>query len=241
MNRTQGIDMLKKALDTGPFIIIIFAFILSVLAMLALLIVDVVTGEITSDHVLANAPSFFRIGLSWFVSLATSGALIATFGIGIKGYRERWKTGYVFGLLVVGILIQVADFYADMRSVDIMRFGAIVYPKEVLSSAEATTHNVYRALIGTISLFGEPLAAASVAIFPELKSLLDGLMGVASRTPQTNLRPTSNQPGGHVRPKAPVRPSPVSAYPPANPQQPRQTSFSRNEPTYHPVGQRDNK
>lgn len=235
-----GEAILTKAIEAGPYIVILTAFIVSLLAMLALILVDVVFGEITTGHVLALADFEWT---SWFVSLATTGAMVATFGLFLKGLKDKWASGAVGFLLLMGIGIQGADFWSDMMSVDILRFGQIIYPKEVLTSAEVTTHYVFRGLIGTLSLFGEPMAAAAIVVFPELEKFLRDLLKFANRASSTQPRPGPHRPAStqpsykppvstQVRPI--VRPQAPTSFRP----QPGAQSNTRPvypAPTYHPV------
>ena len=175
----SGKVFMEGLLGSGPYFVVVAAFAIAVLAMISLLMVDIVTGEVTSAHVLASAKYKY---MGWFMSLATTGLLIATFGVGIKSHKEGWGSLASVALFAAGIVFQIGDIWADAVSVDIMRFGAIVFPKEVLAPSEVTTHYVFRAFVAGVSFFGEPLAAASIVIFPVLKNLLNDLLTAASRT-----------------------------------------------------------
>lgn len=179
MKNNIGRMVLNGLLDAGPFLVVLTATIISIIGLVSLVGVDVMAGQVTASHVLPLAPWWFH----WFVSFATTGVLVATLGTAIKLIKTRWQKSLIWIalLLLVGAVIQYGDYRLDTVSVDVFRFGEIVNVTEKLTPAEAEYHVIFRHIIGAISLFGEPVAAVAVVIFPELRSLLDGLFDAASR------------------------------------------------------------
>lgn len=189
-------SLFLRIIDSGPYIIISFGFVVQVVSIISLLLVDVITGQITGEHVSRDS----KFGL--FVSMATTGLLTA-FIAGViqlsksmlsqKSKKEKEKNlfstiGLVL-LFLVTLALYLLDGYFDSLSVDIKRFGEIIIPSEQLSPAEASAHILYRILVAGISSIGEPLGAASIATFPVLKSLLKSMVATFPSEQDTSTEP----------------------------------------------------
>jgi len=171
----------------APNLILLTIFAITILSLIALVLSDVVTGQVTGEYLTTNK----MFGL--FTSLAGTGMLVACGFMLVYSGRKGDATTFI-ATLIVFILLQGADVYFDAMSVDIMRFGQIVFASTILSKPEALAHNVYRIFIGGISLVGEPLAVGSVAMFPILRVWLIGMLKPKEGTLE---RKPSNLPGGY--------------------------------------------
>lgn len=157
--------LLERITTAAPFLIVAITLFVTIAALVSLVLSDVITGQVTGAHI--STSKWFGL----FVSFATTGMLI---GCGASLYKF-WKDANYIGFGVVFIVfaaLQSADVYFDAVSVDIMRFGKIVFSSEVPGAAEAVAHNIYRFLVGGISLVGEPLAIGSLVMFPALKKFI---------------------------------------------------------------------
>ena len=161
--------LLERITTAAPFLIVALTLFVTIAALVSLVLSDVITGQVTGAHI--STSKWFGL----FVSFATTGMLI---GCGASLYKF-WKSENYLGFGIVFIIfvsLQSADVYFDAVSVDIMRFGKIIFSSEVPGAAEAVAHNVYRFLVGGISLVGEPLAIGSLVMFPELKKFISNFL-----------------------------------------------------------------
>jgi len=167
-------NLFDKLLAGGPYFITLFIFGLNITSLVALLFVDIWTGQITSNHIITD-PVF-----AWFVSFATTGLLTVAVAVVMQIFRKKWSLYIAVPAAVAVVFLLMFDIFFDGMSVDIKRFGAIVVVSEVLSAPEAFAHNMFRVLVAGLSLVGEPLAASAIIIFPLLKELLDNLVDNSS-------------------------------------------------------------
>jgi uncharacterized BrkB/YihY/UPF0761 family membrane protein len=169
----KGQRFLNFLMELGPYIVVSIAFLISVGAIISLLLVDVYTGKVVSEHILNQSGDKY---IDWAASLATTGLLIGLVALYMEARKRKWRDYVLIGLLTGAGLIQVADIYLDMMAVDISRFGEIVFVSGRLSQPEAIAHWVFRGMIGLISLIGEPIAIGAVVMFPMLKSLMRSIL-----------------------------------------------------------------
>lgn len=243
--------LIHAMLDGGPYVVTVVGFLVALLAILALTGTDIYAGAYTTRHMSGNNDFF-----GWMFSLATTGLTLAAItalfkGIDVKGTNKAWSKGIIWTLGIITFLLIAADTYLDMLVVDLMRFGEFVTVTERLSSAEATAHWIFRILMGGVSLIGEPLAAAAIAIFPVLADFFDAMTGnkrererEPSRTTSSNptttsfrpvTKPVTNTPQSLRTPAFTSRqPSNDARKPVPSAQQSQRPLY--NEPTYHPVG-----
>lgn len=182
---------LDKVTTVAPYLIVGITLLVTILALISLILSDIITGQVTGAHISTN--SWFGL----FVSFSTTGMLI---GCGALLFRF-WQEGNYLGFgvtLLVFLGLQSADVYFDAVSVDIMRFGKIIFASEMPDPAEAMAHNIYRFLVGGISLVGEPLAIGSLVMFPALRKFVSGILGDLSFSEapleyRTPTRPTQYQ------------------------------------------------
>jgi len=165
--------MNKKALEkiaaSAPFLIVGLTLFVSIAALVSLVLSDVITGQVTGSHI--STSKWFGL----FVSFATTGMLIGCGALLFKFWNDKNYIGFS-GVFLVFACLQSADVYFDAVSVDIMRFGKIIFSSEIPSAAEAMAHNIYRFLVGGISLVGEPLAIGSLVMFPALKKFISSFL-----------------------------------------------------------------
>lgn len=162
-------SFLEKTATAAPFLIVGITLFVTIAALVSLVLSDVITGQVTGTHISTN--QWFGL----FVSFATTGMLIGCGGLLFR----FWSTANYAGFAVVFFVfasLQSADVYFDAVSVDIMRFGKIVLSSDVPGAAEAMAHNIYRFLVGGISLVGEPLAIGSLVMFPALKKFINSFL-----------------------------------------------------------------
>lgn len=232
--------MNKKFLESitavAPYVIVGITFLVTILALVSLILSDVITGQVAGAHISTN----FWFGL--FVSFSTTGMLIGCGSLLVKFWRE---SSYLsFGILVfIFIGLQSADVYFDAISVDIMRFGKIIFSSEMPDAAEAMAHNIYRFLVGGISLVGEPLAIGSLVMFQALKKFISDTMQdmnfYDNQGSSFQNRP-QNRPQNHPQNRPAHKPQPTAA--PQNAPGGKLVSPVFNgkytdrykEPTYHP-------
>jgi hypothetical protein len=198
MSSNTGHKFVTGLLDGGPYVITVVSFLVSVVALLALSVVDIVTGQVTMDHILGGSDPVTGMGLlSWAISFATTGLVIAV----IAGFgKAREATSGVDKRIVwvVGgamVLLVMMDTYLDSLSVDVIRFGAIVDLSTAVTPPEAKAIYVARALVAGISLVNEPLIAISVLIFPLLKKLFNSVVGSGSSYQPSQQYKPQTQPG----------------------------------------------
>jgi hypothetical protein len=158
----------------GPHIIALTSFALSLTALIALVGMDAVTGKFSSTHMMNN-----NEGMGWFMSLGTTGVVLALVGMVMYSIRERWHIAIILLFIAMAAIPVCIDIYFDGMSVDIIRFGQFVDlsampPGIVLPMAEILPHKLFRVMVGALSAVGEPLAALSVIIFPIMRELFKG-------------------------------------------------------------------
>jgi hypothetical protein len=171
---------LEKITTVAPYLIVGVTLLVTISSLISLILSDVITGQVAGAHISTNG----WFGL--FVSFATTGMLIGCGALLVKFWRESNYLG--FGItLSIFLSLQSADVYFDAVSVDIMRFGKIIFSSEMPDAAEAMAHNIYRFLVGGISLVGEPLAIGSLVMFPALKKFISDTLKDISfhETPQS--------------------------------------------------------
>jgi len=156
---------LEKVTNGAPYLIVGVTLFVTIAALISLILSDIITGQVTGAHISTN--KWFGL----FVSFATTGMLVACGALLFKFWNDGNYIGFGITLLVF-IGLQGADIYFDAVSVDIMRFGKIVFSSEMTDKPEAMAHNIYRFLVGGISLVGEPLAVGSLVMFPVLKKFI---------------------------------------------------------------------
>ena len=180
------------ASSVAPYIVVSVVFLVALSALISLVVVDVVTGQITGDYLSKDA----TFGL--FTSLAGTGMLIG-FGFLLKEFFDKENYFGFIVALIIFLALQGADAYFDAISVDIKRFGMIV-SVATMSQPEAVAHNVYRIFVAGISLVGEPLGIASLVAFPFLKNFLGKTFKAKEFQPAS--------PVAKHKPSTPFRPSP---------------------------------
>ena len=223
---SKFIDFASK---TAPYLIVSLVFLVTVSSIISLVLVDVITGQITGNYLSKD----WEFGL--FTSLAGTGMLIAC-GVLISSLWEKEKYMEAGAVITVFLVLQAADVYFDGISVDIKRFGSII-STTILSEPEAMAHNIYRFFVSGISFVGEPLGIASLVAFPLLKKWLEGMLSIKDSkilprkptypNPYIPNMPTMNglPRNQETRPYSPPndRPKPRPAQRPGG-----------DEPTYHP-------
>jgi len=162
--------LLARMFDLGPYILAVFSFLVAVSALVSLIGIDVLAGQVSVEHMSNN-----QVG--WFTSLATTGLIMALMGTVLYGVKEQWNGGILIAVCVVALIPISIDVYFDYLAPDILRFGSFVDLAVTLTGAEQMPHLLFRILIAGISLIGEPLAATSIIIFPVLRELFDGATG----------------------------------------------------------------
>ncbi len=165
---------MKKFLDFAgdvfPYLIVGLVFIVTIASLVSLVLVDVITGQITGDYL--SGDGWFGL----FSSLAGTGLIIATGAFVSKTWEKKsYSAAILVGIIF--LLLQAADVYFDGISVDIKRFGMLI-STSAMNRQEAIAHNIYRFFIAGISFVGEPLGVASVAAFPALKKWLMSMLGL---------------------------------------------------------------
>lgn len=177
---------LEQVTIVAPYLIVGVTLLVTIFALISLILSDIITGQVTGAHISTNG----WFGL--FVSFATTGMLIGCGALLFKFWKESNYLGFgVIALVFLGL--QSADVYFDAVSVDIMRFGKIIFSSEMPDAAEAIAHNVYRFLVGGISLVGEPLAIGSLVMFPALKKFVSNILKDISFSEASNGYSGSNQ------------------------------------------------
>jgi hypothetical protein len=166
--RRNGDTIVEKLYSSGPYIIAIVSFLIATFSLVALLVVDLITGAYAGEY-MAN-PSF-----GWFFSFGTTGVSLASIGLAMYSWRERWNVWLTIVLLLVSFVPIGIDIYFDGMAVDIIRFGHFILVEQDLSAAEKLPHQLFRIMVGALSAVGEPLAATSVIVFPVLKELFRGV------------------------------------------------------------------
>lgn len=171
-NRYQrgGHKLMTALFDSGPYILAIGSFVLSVVCLGALEGIDVITGKFTAEH-MSNAQ------MGWFFSTATTGLTLALIGTFFYGWRNRWSWKILVPLAVLAAIPAGIDVFFDAMSVDIIRFGFFINVSQQFAGnpTEALMHNLFRVMVGALSAIGEPLAAGSVMIFPVMKEIFKGV------------------------------------------------------------------
>ena len=215
--------------DFAPYLIVSLVFAVTVSSLVSLVLVDVITGQITGDY-LSKDPSF---GL--FTSLAGTGMLIAC-GVLISKFIETEKFGAATVVVIVFLLLQSADVYFDALSVDIKRFGYIATLASIGSQPEWIAHNVYRFFVAGISFVGEPLGVGSLVAFPLLKKWLVGILDISEnkdKQPPAKYQPKHKpvfhpvQDANERRPQMPMPGSRPVSRPQQRPQPKRNDDFFR--------------
>jgi hypothetical protein len=175
-NLQKFIDVVADAI---PYVIVAVTFAVSAAAIISLLLIDVITGQVTGKYI---------SGDNWFgllSSLAATGLLIATGALFASSMSKMGKGNWAYlatsGLVYV--VLQVVDMYFDGLSVDIMRFGQLVNIT-TLPAQEAQAHQIYRIFIGGTSFAGELIGGAAIVAFPLLKKWIKKMLGVEEK-PET--------------------------------------------------------
>lgn len=159
----------KMLFDAGPYVVAFLSFVIALLSLLALISMDVITGQITVEYMSADQ-------FGWFTSFATTGLLLALIGTAMYGMREGWSMKVIVPIFIVAMIPSLIDVYFDAMSADIVRYQHFVLISE-LAKAEQLPHILFRTLVAGLSFVGEPLATTSVIIFPVLRELFKGVMG----------------------------------------------------------------
>lgn len=158
-----------KLFDSGPGLLAVLGWLIALVCLGSLEIMDIVIGQIIASYMT-------RGQYDWLLSLATTGLALALIGALFYGWRDRWNWMI---LAVIGVLAFIPvsiDVLNDAMSIDILRFGhfidtSVQFPNEPI---EALMHNLYRVMLGAMSTLGEPIAAASIIVFPIMKELFKG-------------------------------------------------------------------
>jgi signal transduction histidine kinase len=185
MNKT-----LEKVANFAPYLIVGITLFITVSALISLILADVITGQVTGEHISTN--TWFGL----FVSLATTGMLTACGALLFNFWGHRNYIGFAV-VLFVFIALQGADVYFDAISVDIMRFQKIIFTAEMADKPEAMAHNVYRFLVGGVSLVGEPLAVSSLVLFPVLKKFISSALRDAGTHGEQGRQQNQNRQNNH--------------------------------------------
>jgi len=228
--RENWVEFLAAA---GPFLVWTVTFLILILALIAFISSDVVVGWVTGAYLSGNTPWF---GI--FSSLATTGLTAGSIFAVVTAVRKKWSPWIIVGLVLLTGALTSADVYLDMLSVDIMRFGGFIDVRTQFTTETAmTAHLVFRALIGGISLVGEPIGMAAIVMFPALKQyILDSIQdGQSSFKNRGRIKKRPSTP--HNTPYTPQPPAPLQPsyrIPRPNPQ-PAQGP-GRPKPTYHTLG-----
>lgn len=195
-------------LDGAPFLVIFIMIAIVIFAILALLIADILTGQITSNYMFRD-PSY-----GFWVSMATTGLLTCFIALAVKARKDKWPITWIIGFGLMAVSIQTLDIYFDSLSVDIKRFGAIIAVADQLSHPETTAHILFRALVGIISLVGEPMATVGIFTFPIMKELLNSMLkdvraSINEEIPRRQATQTAYQASKSVQPFVVTRNKPI--------------------------------
>lgn len=170
-NKRAGQSAMDTLYDAGPYIVAIVSFVIAIASLIALQAVDIIAGRFTDGY-------FTTMDYGWYYSLATTGIVLATTGTAMYAWRERWNPILIGALVLIALVPIGIDCYFDSLSVDVIKYGHFINPAIQFANDPATIipYRLFRIMVAFLSAIGEPLAAASVILFPVIKELIKGVI-----------------------------------------------------------------
>ncbi len=165
--RNAGTAM-DQIYGSGPYIVALVSFLIMVGALVSLQAVDIITGRFSQGYM-------SDMNYGWYFSLATTGIVLAVVGAAMYAWKERWDARIVLTMVILALIPICIDIYFDALSVDIIKYHRFITLSE-LPFADRIPYTLFRVMVGALSAIGEPLAAASVILFPVMKELFKGVM-----------------------------------------------------------------
>lgn len=227
-----------KAIDYIQFGMLWFVVAVLVLCVSVLILFDVLAGAGVMTYLTAN-----NVPASVFISLATSGLLLALMVIGYAATNKKatLQLGWIVILIAFGVYC--LDVYFDSLTADYLRFGSIMELKDL---ASPNIQILFRGLIGGISTVGEALAMSIIMGMPLLKEIINKAIPASLRQAP---KPTSSNPIPEYAQKEQIRNQQNVPTNQTQRQAPRpQSNFPaqlkaqmRENTTYHPVTMREDR
>ena len=160
----------NKMIDGIQSFMLWILIIVVAVCILSLILFDVLVGTGVMLY-LTNG----NVAASVFISLATSGLLMALMFSGqtLLSSKKKGKANFGILLLIASAGVYFLDVYFDSLTADYLRFGLIV-SMEALPVGDV--HIYFRILIGGISTIGEQLAISIILGMPVLKNLISNAL-----------------------------------------------------------------
>jgi len=161
-----------KAIDWLQAAMLWFLVIVVAVCVLTLILFDILVGAGVMMYLTGE-----NLEASIFISLATSGLLIALMVIGymLMDKDKKGMKGVGIGVLLLALGVYGLDIFFDSLTADYLRFGTIISLDSLIEN-EQMIHMLFRALIGGISTIGESLAMAIIVGMPVLKEIINNAL-----------------------------------------------------------------
>jgi hypothetical protein len=140
----------NSIIDGIQLVMIVFTLAIFTVSIAILILFDVLAGT----GVMLALTQQNKI-VSVVISFATTGLLMVLMTVGYKLKASKDFVAVGWFVLLVSFGVYCLDTYFDALGADIMRYGDFVYTSDRI-------HNLYRALIGGISIVGEPMGIAVI-------------------------------------------------------------------------------